>query len=104
MDRLKIFEFAVYFCAIAIILRLFYWQFLAGVEKHENQDAQNEIPSTQGEIYTSDGFPLVTNQQAYLIYGKPQSLDKNVSDVLEMPSLNVHLTKSFLSLKLMKPA
>lgn len=86
MDRLRIFEFVVFGFAIAIILRLFYWQFLAGIEKHESSDFQNEIPATQGEIFTSDGFPLVTNQQAFLIYGKPQSLNKNPLEVAQLIS------------------
>lgn len=86
MDRLRIFEFAVFAFAIAIVLRLFYWQFLAGIEKYESLDAQNEIPATQGEIFTSDSFPLVTNQQAFLVYGKPQNLDKNPLDVAHLIS------------------
>lgn len=86
IDRLKIFEFAVYGLALAIILRLFYWQFLADIEKHESLDAQNEIPAAQGEIFTSDGFPLVGNQQAFLVYGKPQSLDKKESEVAKLIS------------------
>lgn len=86
MDRLRIFEFVVFGFAIAVILRLFYWQFLAGIEKHESNDFQNEIPATQGEIFTSDGFPLVTNQQAFLVYGKPQSLDRNPQEIARLIS------------------
>ncbi len=86
MDRLRIFEFSVFVFAIAIILRLFYWQFLAGLEKHETSDFQNEIPALQGEIFTSDGFPLVTNQQAFLIYAKPQGLDKDPTEVAHLIS------------------
>lgn len=81
MDRLKIFKFIVIIFALALVIRLFYWQFLSGVEKHENVESENEIPATQGEIFASDNFPLVTNQQAYLVYGKPQSLEKDPSEI-----------------------
>lgn len=81
MDRLKIFELTVIILVLVVIVRLFYWQFLSGIEKHESVESENEIPATQGDIFTSDGFPLVTNQHAFLVYGKPQSLNTDPSEI-----------------------
>lgn len=75
MDRLKLFQIIIFVTAAIIIARLFYWQFLskinAGVRGYLQE---NEIPAPRGEIYTSDGFPLVTSQEAFLIYGKPHEI------------------------------
>lgn len=86
MDRLKVFEITIFIIAIVLIARLFYWQFLADIEKSESLGVENEIPATQGQIFTSDGFPLVTNQQAFLVFGKPQSLDKKAEDIAKLIS------------------
>lgn len=89
MDRIRIFEFVVYIAALAIIARLFYWQFIAKIEKADGLGLENEIPATQGEIFTSDGFPLVTNQQAFLIYGKPQSITDKPESIAKLLASNL---------------
>jgi len=42
-----------------------------------------EIPAARGRIYSADGFPLIANQMAYLIYGEPSKI-KNVKQVSEL--------------------
>ena len=74
MDRLKIFQLLVYFVAAIIIARLFYWQFVAKIDTSQEIVNQDEIPAPRGEIYTSDNFPIVTNQEAFLIYAKPNEI------------------------------
>ena len=72
---MKIFFFMV---AVVIVFRLFYWQFLA--KTSFDSDAfliESEIPAFRGEIFASDGFPLVTNQESFLIYAKPHELKDN---------------------------
>ncbi len=64
--------------------RLFYWQFLANIDTRSNFDQQSEIPASRGEIFTSDGFPLVTNQQAFLVYGKPHDLKQKPEDIAKI--------------------
>lgn len=54
-------------------MRLFYWQFISKVESQIAPE-ENEIPAKRGEIYTSDGFALVANQQAFLLYAKPTEI------------------------------
>ncbi len=80
MDRLKIFKFLLYLTAAAIIARLFYWQFLSTFSGRSAYSQENEIPAPHGEIFASDGFPLVTNQEAFLVYAKPKEI-KNLDDV-----------------------
>lgn len=75
MDRLKIFQVVVYIIAIIIVARLFYWQFLAKINSSNQEVNQDEIPAPRGEIYTSDDFPIVANQEAFLIYGKPREIN-----------------------------
>lgn len=75
MDRLKIFQILIFIVAAIIIARLFYWQFVSKIaSSSSNSTKESEIPAPRGEIYTSDGFPLVVNQEAYLIYGKPNEV------------------------------
>src|SRR3989344_5345963 len=78
MDRLKILQIIFFIVAAVIVFRLFYWQFLA--KTSFDSDAfliESEIPAFRGEIFASDGFPLVTNQESFLIYAKPHELKDN---------------------------
>ncbi len=78
MDRIKVFQIVAYVVAAIIITRLFYWQFLAKVETNASSIAdESKIPASRGEIFASDGFPLVANQEAFLLYGQPNSLNTN---------------------------
>lgn len=82
MDRIKILKLVIFLIAILVILRLFYWQFIA--EKNPAAKAQNsesKLPATRGEILTSDNFPLVSNQQAFILYGKPQDLKEKPENI-----------------------
>ena len=78
MDRLKILQIIFVIITAVIVFRLFYWQFLA--KTSFGSDAfliESEIPAYRGEIFASDGFPLVTNQESFLIYAKPHELKEN---------------------------
>ena len=82
MDRIKIFKAAILLVSLIIISRLFYWQFIAHVSSSTSFNSQDvELPATRGEIFASDNFPLVTNQEAFLIYGKPKELKASPKDV-----------------------
>ena len=75
MDRLKILKAIIFVTATLVILRLFYWQFISKINDTSQNLNQDEIPASRGEIYTSDNFPLVTNQEAFLFYGKPKEIE-----------------------------
>lgn len=83
MDRLKIFQIIIFAIAAVITLRLFYWQFIRKIESNQGA-SQDTIPAPRGEIYTSDNFPLVTNQQAFLVYAKPSEVkdSKKAAEIL----------------------
>ena len=65
--------------AVAILVRLFYWQVVKADELLTQAEAQYwevlTAPARRGEILTSDGFRLVGNQPAYLVYAQPQNID-----------------------------
>lgn len=67
-----------FFFGAIVLTRLFYWQILEGqklVALAERQYSQNlEIPAARGEIKTSDQTPLVTNQNAYLLFAQPKEI------------------------------
>lgn len=85
MDRIKIFQIAVFIAAAIIVFRLFYWQFLAKIATSADLFLkESEIPAPRGEIYTSDNFPLVANQEAFLVYGMPHKLDKKPDEVTKI--------------------
>ena len=83
MDRLKFFQIVVIFVAAIVILRLFYWQFINRVESNQGP-SQDSIPAQRGEIFTSDNFPLVTNQKEFIAPAKPaQTKDpKKLAEIL----------------------
>ncbi len=84
MDRVKVFQITIYIVAAIIIARLFYWQFMANVTSSSNAFAkESKIPASRGEIYASDGFPLVTNQEAFLLYGQPNDLNSDSKTVAQ---------------------
>ncbi len=73
MNRLNLLYVIIIVIAVAILSRLFYWQFLSDVEKRIPSDLNpEEIPAPRGEILSSDNYPLATNEEAYLIYATPK--------------------------------
>lgn len=84
MNRIKVYQIIIYIIAAAVILRLFYWQFLSDIPKNASADTEGKIPASRGEIYASDGFPIATNQESFLIFAKPHEIKepKNVAKKL----------------------
>lgn len=87
MDRLIVVKIAIFLATAAIIFRLFYWQFIANSDILKNNVvSEDELPAPRGEIYTRDGFPLVTNQEAFLLFAKPQELSQKVDEIAKILS------------------
>ncbi len=88
ITRRLIFLFLVYLIwSIAILSRLFYWQIIAK-EKFfsiaENQITKiEEIKPLRGRIFTIDNFPLVLNQDKYLLYAWSPQIEENFKDILK---------------------
>lgn len=82
MTRLTIIQGIIFFITFVIIGRLFYWQFIANVSSsHDAFSQEIKVPAARGEILSSDGFPLVTNQEAFILYAKPHELNNNTDDI-----------------------
>ncbi|MEK7581093.1 MAG: penicillin-binding protein 2 [Patescibacteria group bacterium] len=78
MDRIRIFQVSIYFLAFCILARLFYWQFISSVSSSSDSFSQEiKLPAARGEIYTSDDFPLVANQEAFILYAKPNEISQD---------------------------
>ncbi len=76
MDRLKVFQILILIISSLVIARLLYWQTIGKITTVSSYSAENEIPASRGEILAKDNFPLVANQEAFLIYAQPQNIDK----------------------------
>lgn len=89
--------FTVFYTAIAV--RLFYWQVLASDTMKDVAASQHflrfTLPATRGDVISSDGYPFVMNQNAFLVYGEPkkiQSIDtfsRLISEPLTLPIASI---------------
>lgn len=71
MERIKVFQIIILLIVLLIVARLFYWQTFGKIAGSQTYPVEDQIPAPRGEIYASDSSPLVINQEAFLIYGKP---------------------------------
>lgn len=109
---------------LVVLGRLFYWQVLAHGRLQTLATLQRQsrvrTPAMRGEILSSDGFPLVTNQPAYLVFAytpdielspfeivdklkqllAPDPLDLGATPSAELSAQLVELTAATLSAKL----
>lgn len=78
--------------------RLFYWQILASSELSAAAEGQHwvsfKIPARRGEILARDGFPLVTNEEAFLAFAslpdlkdKPEKIAAQIAPFFEKKEL-----------------
>lgn len=88
MDRIKVFQILIFLTATLIVIRLFYWQFIAQVNLARDTNSPQVIPAPRGQIFTSDNFPIVANQEAFLLHANPhlvrtpQDVAKSLSPLL----------------------
>lgn len=75
--------FVVFGCLI--ITRLYYWQVVAGEELAAAAEGQYqvsfEIPAKRGQILASDGFPLATTEEAYLVFASIPDLKESFTEI-----------------------
>lgn len=75
--------FLVFGCLI--IARLYYWQVIAGEKLAAAAEGQYqvsfEIPAKRGQILASDGFPLATTEEAYLIFASIPDLRESPEEI-----------------------
>ncbi len=81
-------------CLIAINLKLFQWQIVQSASLTALSKDQSELTywltPQRGDILASDGFPLATEKEAYVLYARPQDIsDKDVVSQLIANELQV---------------
>lgn len=82
MDRIKVFQVLIVATLTAITLRLGYWQFFSDVvSASEGISREIILPATRGEIIASDDFPLATNQEAFILYLRPNEISDDPAKV-----------------------
>lgn len=78
MWRLRLLLILFLWWFFLIIVRLFQWQVLSHEELSRIASDQHlttyEVEALRGEILSTDGSPLVSNQPSYLIFVEPQKL------------------------------
>jgi cell division protein FtsI/penicillin-binding protein 2 len=91
MVRLNTLLFGFVLCFSAIVTRLFYWQVIMAetlsAKAASQYSVSQEIQAGRGQIFTSDSFPLVINQPAYLLYAQPQQIKKPEEVAAELASI-----------------
>jgi cell division protein FtsI/penicillin-binding protein 2 len=86
-QREKFFVVSVLIALATILTRLFYWQVIQAKTLQaaaENQYQRSFTSSgSRGEIFTSDNYPLVTNEPIYRLFAQPHLLKVNPNLVSE---------------------
>lgn len=86
--RVKLIFFAFLFFGSGILLRLFYWQFLVGDKLALAAESQRfgyqQLLAQRGKILAADGFPLATNEAAYLVYAAPAEMEADPNVVAQV--------------------
>lgn len=78
MNRLAFLKLSFLVFAVIVVFRLFYLQ----IWQHDHYAAlaegqhflRRQIPAVRGQIFSADGSPLATNEDAYLVYAVPPEL------------------------------
>ena len=85
MRRLNFLFFAFLFFTLLVIARLFYWQVMASeklaILAESQRTFQIELPARRGRIFSADNFPLVDNQEAYLVYADLTKISQEPSEI-----------------------
>lgn len=90
LQRLQILKFLFLLVGLVLLARLFYWQVIVSdflIQLASNQYfSRQAVPARRGQIYTSDNFPLVQNQDAYLAYAYTPDLRSPPSELIDLIS------------------
>ena len=85
MRRLNFLFFTFLLFALLVIYRLFWWQVKAGeklaILAESQRTSQIKLPAQRGRIFSADSFPLVENQEAYLVYADLTKISQGPSEI-----------------------
>ncbi|MFZ1721966.1 MAG: penicillin-binding protein 2 [Microgenomates group bacterium] len=83
--RSRIFIWILYFCFVAVIIRLFYWQIIKTDTLQAAADAQYtrtiKSQGQRGDILTADGQVLVTNKEVYRLFAQPHLISSTPQEI-----------------------
>lgn len=108
MRRLDFLFLAFFLVFFLIVYRLFYWQIQAGeqlaIVAASQQTSKIELPAKRGRIFSTERFPLVINQGAYLVYADLTQTDKDPAEAASQlaPFLAVEAPTATESIRLLK--
>lgn len=84
-SRVRVVRSVFLFLFMLVLARLFYWQVIQSDHLKAVAESQYSSVSTttasRGQIFTADGYPLVTNQDVYTIFATPKEMDKTPSEM-----------------------
>ncbi len=88
--RIRLIHLFFFIWLLLIIARLSYWQIVKAADLRAQAQQQYStsliLPASRGEILSSDGFPLVTNTENYLLYAQPQLMPKDFATLTKLSS------------------
>lgn len=87
VGRIRFLALVFLLIALGVTARLAFWQILKGEDlaalaKRQHQALQ-EITPKRGQILASDGFPLATSKNSWLVWASPPSLSKTPGEIAE---------------------
>ena len=84
-SRLRLTLISFFIAGFAVLFRLFYWQVISADSLAALAESQHlsriEIPAQRGKIITSDGFTLVGNEPAFLVYAYLPDLEADRAEI-----------------------
>lgn len=73
---------------LVVLLRLYYWQVLMSDDLKAQAESQysslQTISASRGQILTSDGYVLATNQEVFTVFAEPKLLSVSTGEIAEM--------------------
>lgn len=83
--RLYFLLFCLLLIGFFILARLFYWQVLKFEELAAAAEQQHlislELPASRGQILAADGFPIVTNKEAFLVFASLPDIEESPEEI-----------------------
>jgi len=97
--RIRVVRFVTFLLFLVLLSRLFYWQIIEGESLRAVAESQYvsimKSFGSRGKILTSDGYPLVTNQDVYTIFVEPKDLKISSTELSKI--LSPYLAQSTLA-------
>lgn len=87
MTHIRVLFFFFVFCFVAILVKLFYIQILAGDSFATDYTSTKKILPERGKIFDRNRQPLAVNQTTYLMYGEPKMIKDKEETVEELEKI-----------------